>query len=211
MTLKKDMSGKRCGRLVVISESGRDLSGNVLWLCQCDCGKETTVSGDKLRSGNTTSCGCYMSELRKYMHVTHGKSKSRIYSIWQNMIQRCQNNKATKWNIYGGRGIVVCDRWKIFDNFYEDMGDPPDNTTLDRIDPNGNYEKDNCRWATTNVQTRNRRNNNIIEFNGKTQPITDWAKELKVDPNTLSTRLVRGWTVEKAFTTPVRGTNDGLL
>lgn len=198
------MTGQRCGRLIVLSESGRDSVGNVLWLCQCDCGKQTVTSGDKLRSGNTISCGCYMMERRKVMHVTHGKCHTRIYGIWQNMLQRCQNKNAAKWNIYGGRGITVCERWKTFQNFYEDMGDPPDGTTLDRIDSNGNYCKDNCRWATNDVQSRNRSANRILKLGDKEQVVTDWGKELGIDPNTLCSRLERGWTVERTLTTPVR-------
>ncbi len=204
MARKKDMTGQRCGRLIVLSESGRDSVGNVLWLCQCDCGKQTITSGDKLRSGNTTSCGCYMMERRQVMHITHGKCHTRIYRIWQNMLQRCQNEKAAKWNIYGGRGITVCDSWKIFQNFYDDMGDPPDGTTLDRIDSNGNYCKENCRWATNDVQSRNRSANRILKFGDKEQVVTDWGKELNIDPNTLCTRLDRGWSIERALTTPVR-------
>ena len=144
------------------------------------------------------------------MHVTHGKCHTRIYSIWENMLQRCQNENNPKWDIYGGRGISISERWKTFKNFHDDMGDPPDDTTLDRIDPDGNYCKDNCRWATTQVQTRNKRNNRIIEFDGRKQVLQDWAKELKIDSNTLWGRLDQGWTVERAFTTPARGINHEL-
>lgn len=205
MNTRKEMTGKRCGRLVVICEVGRDTSGNILWKCQCDCGKEAVVSGDKLRSGNTSSCGCYLREYREKGRRTHGKTHSRVYGIWQNMIQRCRNPKATKWAIYGGRGISVCERWRTFENFYEDMGDPPVGTSLDRIDSDGDYQKSNCRWATTDIQTRNKRDSRIIEFNGRKQNLVDWGIELEIDPNTLYTRLIRGWTIERAFTTPVKG------
>jgi hypothetical protein len=120
------------------------------------------------------------------------------------MIDRCRNPNSPEYGLYGGRGISVCERWYSFEKFLEDMGERPTNTSIDRFpDKNGNYEKSNCRWATTKQQNRNKRNNHLISFNGETHCLTDWAKILGVSLTTLSGRLATGWSVEKALTTRV--------
>lgn len=138
---------------------------------------------------------------------THGMSYTGEHHAWLGMKQRCYNENNPKYPLYGGRGIRVCDRWlDSFEAFYEDMGDrPSDSHSLDRIDNDGNYEPDNCRWATPKQQARNRSTNHDITYRGETKTLKEWAKELGMNRITLFTRLERlGWDVEKAFTEPVR-------
>jgi hypothetical protein len=127
-----------------------------------------------------------------------------LYATWLGMRERCYNPEAVNFRNYGGRGIKVCARWSVFANFVSDMGNRPEGTTLDRFpDVNGNYAPDNCRWATIIQQARNRRNNRLIEYNGRTQCLAAWIDELGVDREVVKWRLAHGWTVERAFTEPV--------
>lgn len=126
---------------------------------------------------------------------------TKTYKAWAAMLQRCNNPNTYNYCDYGGRGIKVCERWKFFENFFEDMGEVPEGKSLDRIDVNGNYEPSNCRWATSSEQARNRRNNNFITYNGITKPLAEWAETLGISYSVLRTRLHRKWTIEEAFTT----------
>jgi hypothetical protein len=133
--------------------------------------------------------------------ATHGKKGSRVYSIWSGMMSRCNNPNAYGYKNYGGRGIQICDKWKKFEGFYEDMGDPPDDCTLDRINNNGNYCIENCRWGTKQEQVNNRRNTLHLTAFGVTKSVSEWAQEIGVQYQTLYRRLSKtGWTPEKALT-----------
>ena len=158
------MIGKRFNRLVVLKDSGiRTKEQSKKWECLCNCGVTTLVVTRDLNSGNTQSCGCLQREKAKEIYskcnITHGHSGKRTptYRSWESLKQRCLNSNATKFNIYGGRGIMVCERWMIFENFLADMKERPEGTTIDRIDPDGHYELSNCRWATHLEQRHNRR------------------------------------------------------
>ena len=157
-----DLTGQRFGRIIVIEKTDRRSGRHIIWKCKCDCGKETFVSGNNLRSGNTTSCGC----LNKELVITHGQSYSSEYGSWKMMKDRCYNLKNKQFKDYGGRGIEVCDRWKdSFENFFEDMGPKSSGKhSIDRIDVNGNYDPENCKWSTDVEQNRNKRNQRDVKL-----------------------------------------------
>ena len=202
-------AGNRYGRLVVISESCYHVkpSGQRLkkWLCLCDCGNRHIVVGNKLKEGKTKSCGCLRNEvLASGLNKSHGMTNTPTYETWSGMIKRCYNKESNNYTNYGARGISVCEDWLKFDNFYRDMGERPDNASIERIDNNGNYEPRNCRWATMKEQSRNTRSNHIIEFKGERKCVSEWAELLGIKVATLWNRLNQGWCVEKALITPVR-------
>lgn len=171
----------------------------------CDCGQKREVTKGNLVSGRTQSCGCLCRELSGKQSVTHGLSKSPIYAIWNMMRQRCSLPSNRGYKDYGGRGVKVCERWNSFENFYEDMGDPPFiGTSLDRIDANGAYCKDNCRWATRIEQNNNTRKSVRFQVFGETLSMREAAEKYDLKVNTLRNRVYTyGMTVEEAVTKPV--------
>lgn len=202
-----DLTGQRFGRLMVVRYAGRSRGKKNLWLCKCDCGNEKVVAVDKLHSGNTKSCGCLQREVHRKCRMTHGKSDTKLYLVWREMITRTENQNAERYGIYGGRGISICGEWhNDFQLFYDwaIQNGYKEGLTIDRIDVNGNYEPDNCRWITPYEQSRNLRKNVRITYSGKTMILKDWAKEIGIDYHTLWQRIRKsGWTVEEAFETPV--------
>lgn len=215
----KNLIGQKFGRLTVVELDKFNKRSGVYWVCECDCGNINTVRSDSLTSGNTKSCGCLASEQRIIngkSNAKHGMKGSKIYNSWQAIKKRCYNKKYENYNRYGGRGIKVCDEWlNDFVSFYNwsiENGYKED-LTIDRIDNNGNYEPNNCRWVTTKIQNRNTSQNIIITFNNKTQCLTDWAKDLGMNRAVLNYRIKKGWSIEKAFTEPInknksRGGNE---
>lgn len=153
-----DLTGQRFGRLVVLRPTKKRQCGFVVWLCKCSCGKTCEVISQNLQSGNTQSCGCFAREILIKRNTTHGMADTLIYFVWRNMLQRCENPNDKAYKNYGGRGIKVCERWHSFENFYTDVGDPPEGMTLDRYpDNDGNYEPTNFRWASRHEQRLNSR------------------------------------------------------
>ncbi len=181
----KDITGQRFGRLVVLKYLGQDKHSHSLWLCECDCGNETILPKCKLTTGWTKSCGCLHKEIVSKENCSfykHGKTKTRQHNLWAGMIDRCYNTKNQDYYNYGSRGIGVCKEWldkeKGFINFYNWAMENgyQDNLTIDRIDNNKNYEPNNCRWATTEEQAKNRRCNHLITYKGETHNLKEWAK-----------------------------------
>ena len=189
------MIGKRFGRLTVIAEGGRTKSGNARWVCKCDCGNVSVVSGSYLRSGHTKSCGCISRENVTVRNTTHGKRNTRLYRIWHGMKSRCYFCKNPNFCDYGARGITVCDEWKnSFRAFYDwaMANGYADNLTIDRKDNDKGYSPENCRWITNKEQQNNKRNNTPIEIDGVTMNLTQWARASGLKQTTISERYKKG-------------------
>ncbi len=204
--MKIDLTGMVFERLTVLSFAGsRASNGHLLWNCRCCCGSEVVVVGKQLRRGQTKSCGCLMIERTRAANRRHGMKGTRIYRIWNGMMNRCLNvNDKRSYPRYGGAGITVCERWRIFANFYADMGEPPTvDHSLDRY-PNyrGNYEPGNCRWATSKEQGRNRKDNVRVTIDGETRVVAEWAEVSGVSRLRIAERLNGGWEPREAVFTP---------
>lgn len=211
-----DIAGQVFGRLTAIKRIRVGTPATLKWLCTCFCGNQVSVTSSKLRSGHTRSCGCLHSEcvsklFRKHGHSgtinTHSGVKTKhsaTYMTWASMKTRCLNIKRKTWKNYGGRGISMDPRWNDFSCFLEDMGERPPGTTLDRVDNNGDYSKENCRWATWREQANNRRSSILINYNNKIQTMTEWCRELNMPVPTFFGRLKKGWSIEKVIETPRR-------
>lgn len=191
-----DITGQRYGKLTAIKFSHKDKRNQQFWLFKCDCGNEKIICIGHVKSGNTKSCGCLRIE-RKTKHKMYG---TRIYKSWMSMKERCLNKNRKDYKDYGGRGIIICERWvNSFENFYKDMGNRIEGLSLDRIDNNKGYYKENCRWATLKEQNNNKRNNHLLTHNRKTQNVKQWSEELNINYGILSSRLTRGWSVKNAL------------
>ena len=172
-----DLTGKRFGRLVVVERVG-SVRGKMFWKCKCDCGGVSVVSTTHLKSGNTKSCGCLRKDSNISKDTTHGMRNTRIYYVWCALKKRCNNKNDKQFENYGGRGIKVCDDWLSFEGFYSwavSSGYRP-GLTIDRIDNDGNYCPENCRWATMEEQNNNKRNSIYVTYNGETHTIGQWSK-----------------------------------
>ncbi len=193
-------TGQRFGRLFVVECKPRVCS------CKCDCGNVLDVVTGNLTSENTQSCGCLQRERTSEVSVTHGKTDSREYRIWIGIMSRCYNPNRKSYTLYGGVGVIVCDRWHDFANFLADMGEQPTpKHTIDRF-PNGegNYEPNNCRWATMKEQGNNRKNNVLLTKDGKTQTARQWEEEIGLVRGLIYARLKLGWSVERALSKPMK-------
>jgi hypothetical protein len=198
---KKEFTGLVYGDWTVVSVDQDNPRKKLL--CRCSCGVERSVFRTNLLSGNSISCGhaTRRGHVFKYGLET---SKHPEYRVWQQIIHRCTKPTSQVWRYYGGRGIKVCERWReSFDNFHDDMGPRPSSGhSIDRIDVNGDYTPENCRWATSDEQGRNKRSNNLIEFNGRTQTISDWSRETGITVSAIFHRIRSGWPLETVFSVP---------
>lgn len=195
-----DISNQVFGRLSVIRFFGMDKQG-AKWVCICTCGKDVIQFGKTLRSGKAVSCGCYKNEKIFERSFKHGHAnKTAEYRAWRHMKSRCYNPNVYNYEIYGGSGIIVCDRWlESFEYFLSDMGArPTPEHSIDRINGKGNYEPKNCRWATKAEQSRNISTNRWIEFHGNRLILSDWATMFKTTPTNLS-RMIKGKSILYAF------------
>lgn len=205
-----DITGKRYGRLVVLSQA-RTLDGNARWSCRCDCGAIKPVYGQDLRRGKVVSCGCHKSEMAS-KRGTHHMSTHPAYSSWKAMRARCENPLAAGFELYGGRGVKICDRWQDFDAFWLDMskGWRP-KLSLDRFpDKNGDYEPGNVRWASPKQQADNRRNNRMIETPDGLMNVGQAAARYGIGRNTITARLRYGWTDPAEIVKPVMDKTEYL-
>ncbi len=188
----KDLTGMVFGRLTVQHREGTK-NKKVTWLCRCSCGSSLAVVSQNLLDKHTRSCGCLQRELVSKRTSTHRKSQSKIYDVWCKLVSRCQNEKDKSYASYGGRGITVCDEWLDFSNFYNDMGDAPKNKSIDRINNDAGYSKENCRWATKHQQTDNRRVTLWLTHNGETRSLRGWADKLNLNYARIFHRYKKGW------------------
>ncbi len=198
----KDYRGQKFHRLTVVSFARIRPRGGAVWNCICECGAQTTATVSDLRSGHTKSCGCLSAERMRAMRTTHGRSDTPEYNIWQGMLSRCYNPHSKIYRHYGGRGIKVCERWHTsFEKFFADMGKRPSRRhSVERINNNADYSPQNCQWATRVKQANNTRQNHYATYLGKTQSIADWARELNIPYHRLRARILRGVSIERAFT-----------
>ena len=185
----KDLTGLKFNKLTVIEKATANKYSQARWRCKCDCGNESIVVTQKLTSGRTKTCGC--SKLIS-PNKTHGLSGIPEYRIWDGIIQRATNPKCSTYDRYGGRGIGVCDRWRKFENFLEDMGRRPKDYTIERIDNDKGYSLDNCKWDTRVNQARNRRSSRFIIIDGVTRVLSEWLIYLNLSGSTFHRRRKRG-------------------
>lgn len=200
----KDRTAIKYGRLQPLRIDSNSEKGKIKWICKCDCGNEISVLGTSL-GNDTNSCGCLKKELTAKRLTTHGLSNTRTYNAWWAMKLRCYYPSSRHYYRYGGKGITICDSWnEKFENFLKDMGKCPSNKhSIDRIDSTGNYEPSNCYWATPVQQSQNISTNLNITWNGETKCVSQWERDLGLPLHFLQQRITRrGWTIEKAFTTP---------
>lgn len=205
-----DLTGKRFGKLTVIDRAPNSKNCETMWNCLCDCGNALVVRGHNLKQGTTKSCGCSRKDKRPYRE-THGMSKTRLYRIWSLMRNRCECETSRAYHNYGGRGISVCEEWLNPSNFFDWSlkNGYADNLSIDRIDNNGNYCPDNCRWVSRTVQSNNTRSNKFYTIGEKTQTLAEWCREYNISYKSVHDRIKRyGWDLKKALETPMRKRNE---
>ncbi len=203
-----DLTGQTFGKLTVLREDEpsyiikrptNKLQRTRYWVCQCVCGQQSSVRQSYLRNGHTTSCGCSFREALGHRR-THGHAGDVTYNIWQGMLNRCRNPKVRIYKNYGGRGINVCERWRSFENFLEDMGERPSpNHSIDRRNNDGDYSPENCYWATRVEQNNNKRNNHVLTKDGHSLTLAQWSRLLQRHPTTLQRRLKRGLSIDEVL------------
>lgn len=212
MTAFNDLTGQRYGRLVALSRES-PIGEKARWFCRCDCGAQRVVLAVNLRQGRTQSCGCYNQEQRSKRRRAHGQSgncegmhRSRLYVVWSGMQQRCHNSNNPSHRNYGARGIVVCERWRSsFEAFRDDMGEPPSSgASIERVNNDGPYSPENCRWADAKTQCRNRRKTLRINYRGITASIAEHAESCGIPYDVLVQRVTKyGWSINDAIEIPV--------
>lgn len=209
MHFKKDYTGLKVGRLTMIRPL-RPSGNGIIWECKCDCGATIERLGGAVAFGKVKSCGCLAKDTARELikklggNKTHGGSDSRIYAVWSHMKSRCEYKKDKRFMNYGGRGIKVCDEWKNFESFRDwayssgyDENAKYGECTLDRIDTNGDYTPENCRWVNETIQANNRTTNRIIEYKGEKHTTAEWSRITGLPLGTIWSRWKRGLSAEK--------------
>ena len=200
----KDLTGQRFGRLVVVKKADwvKTKSTGANWLCRCDCGNEKIVTSSALLTGNTKSCGCYSFKWKKNIIRHNSKEHRDLYAIYRNIIRRCYNETHKQYKDYGGRGIKMCDEWKNdFEKFFSwaMANGYKKGLSIERIDNDGNYEPNNCKWATIEEQSNNKRSCIYVEYNNERHTIKEWSKIMNISYGTLSNRVKKNMPLEKIF------------
>lgn len=208
---KKDITGMKFNMWTVLECVGKNRFGSYLWKCRCDCGTERIVEGRSVRTGTSRGCGCTRGRNNK-RNLKHGGKGERLYGVWSSMKGRCLNPNDTYYDRYGGRGIRIYDDWMSYENFRDwaltsgyDKNAPFRSCTIDRIDNDGDYRPDNCRWVTQKEQDNNRSSNHIITNSaGESRTLSEWAELTGIRKDTLRRRIcVMNWDIDRALTEPV--------
>jgi hypothetical protein len=204
-----DLSNSNVNYFYVIGKTGKKTQGQDIWTCVCICGEIREIETYRIVHKKTKSCGCKNSIYMK--RTTHGMKGTKCYNVWASMKRRCNDPKYGSYAHYGEKGITYCDKWESFEGFLEDMGIPEENKSLDRIDNNKGYFKENCRWATSEEQNSNRSTVKLYIHNGKEYHLHElWKLYLKdkgLNKSTLYSRIKNGWSLEKSLFTPKLKTN----
>lgn len=198
-----DLVGEKYGRLTVLKKLPERKRKCVMWLCLCDCGNTDEVTTSEIRSGKHLSCGCYQKERASETNSTHRNSRTRLHRIWCAMIQRCENENHVGYGNYGGRGVRVCDEWRNSFHAFREWAlcnGYSDELTIERLDVDGNYCPENCKWATRHEQMNNTRRTKYFEYNGEKRTLREWSNITGIPFTRLKGRLQRGWTIERALT-----------
>ena len=202
---ENEIVGKRYGKLVVLAiDTYKDKSNHKYLLCQCDCGNQKKIAMNHIRSGASRSCGCGVVESTIKRNTTHNGTHSRLFNIWNGIKRRCFNRNDSRFKYYGGRGITLAPEWEDFSAFqkWSFAHGYSDSLTIERIDVNGNYCPENCKWIPFEEQARNKTNNRRITINGETHLISEWCKAANVSTTQVYWRLRQGWNIQDALFKP---------
>lgn len=197
-----NLIGKKYGELQIIEQIKNDKNGHSKVKCKCSCGKTINVLLDNLKTGHSKSCGCKKGYMISKKKKTHGKCNTKLYKVWHNIKNRCYNKNNKRYKDYGGRGITICDEWlNDFMSFYNwAMNNGyKEGLSIDRINNDGNYEPNNCRWVTNKVQNNNKRSNRLLTHNKETHTITEWSKILNIHYTCLRNRILKKYPQELIF------------
>lgn len=197
---RESFVNQKFGSLVILGDAPNEPGKKRRVLAQCECGSQKTFALKNLKTGSTQSCGCKRLDSIRIASTRHGMSHSREHRCWSSMKNRCENPNNHAFKDYGARGITVCSAWQSFELFYADMGPCPDGMSLDRIYNDGPYSKENCRWVSMVEQSNNRRSSKVLKAGGKSLTLVQWSRETNIPESTITNRLKRGWSLERALT-----------
>lgn len=203
----KDIKGQKFHRLTAKKYVGNNCNGRAVWLCKCDCGKEVIVLGSSLRDGTTKSCGCLNDEVRHKQKVQNPRKKERLYTIWKNMRQRCNNPRSASYVNYGARGISICEEWNNYENFrkWALENGYSDKLSIERKDFNGNYCPENCCWADNYIQSNNRRINVKYYVDGELLTVPQISRKYNISKSVVRSRLENKWSMKDTLEIPING------